>query len=200
MSSFKETALSIFGSATFWTGVAAVAASVSASLAAIYTWLTYRLVRSQNEPNIVVYVKHDDSRTTILQIVIENIGRGIARNVQFKTSRPVPSRAWGLPPDEIKPATTMVSGPLIDGIPPLGPGDSRKIAWGQFGGLTKALGNDVITVEYSYEFGKGQAKKDQAVIECRSFADTDAVDSEALRIIKQLKRIASALEKTSTLP
>jgi len=37
----------------FWTAVAAVAASLSALMAAIDTWLTYRLVRGQGEPKVV---------------------------------------------------------------------------------------------------------------------------------------------------
>ena len=54
----------------FWTIATSLAALLSAAIAAVYTWLTFRLVRSQNEPNVVVYVKHDESRTTILQIFI----------------------------------------------------------------------------------------------------------------------------------
>ena len=41
-------------SATLWTAVAAAAAGVSALFAALYTWLTFRLLRSQGEPNVVV--------------------------------------------------------------------------------------------------------------------------------------------------
>ena len=77
-------------SATFWTAIAALAASLSALLAAIYTWLTFRLVRAQSEPNVVVYVRHDDSRPSVLQIVIENIGRSLATDLSFKASRPIP--------------------------------------------------------------------------------------------------------------
>ena len=39
-----------------------LAALSSAALAAAYTFLTYRLVRSQTEPHVVVYVHHDESR------------------------------------------------------------------------------------------------------------------------------------------
>jgi hypothetical protein len=178
-----------------WTVVASLAALFSAAIAAVYTWLTFRLVRSQNEPNVVVYVKHDESRTTILQIVIENIGRGIATDITFKSSRPIPAHAWGISIDQAKPAETMTDGPLIKGIPALGPGDSRKISWGQYGGLMKALENEPLLITFLYKDGSRQMPSRSVELECASFAHTDAVDSENVRMIKELKRIADALER-----
>jgi hypothetical protein len=169
-----------------WTVVASLAALFSAAIAAVYTWLTFRLVRSQSEPNVVVYVKHDESRTTILQIIIENIGRGIATDVTFKSSRPIPAHAWGISIDQAKPAETMIDGPLIKGIPALGPGDSRKISWGQYGGLMKALGNESLLLTFQYKDGSRQMPSRSVELECASFAHTDAVDSETVRMIKEL--------------
>lgn len=187
--------LNALNSATFWTAVAALAALLSALFAAFYTWLTFRLVRSLSEPNVVVYVKHDESRPTMLQIVVENIGRGLATDISFTPSRPIPYRAWGVSIGEAKTEETMTSGPLIEGIPALGPGDSRKIAWGQYGGLMKALQNEKLTISYEYKDGRRKMSTRMAVLECASFTGTDAVDSEAVRVIKQLKRMADAIEK-----
>jgi hypothetical protein len=50
----------------FWTAVAAVAASASALFAAIYTGLTFRLVRAQGEPKVVVYVCGDPDRQSLM--------------------------------------------------------------------------------------------------------------------------------------
>jgi len=180
--------------AAFWTAVAALAASVSACLAAIYTWLTYRLVRGQSEPNVVTYVRHDESRATILQIVIENIGRGLAIDVSFTPSRPIPARAWGLSAEAAQPPATMTDGPLIMGIRALGPGDTRKIAWGQYHGLKAALGDDVIELVCRY---KGRGRRVHTALsrlDVRSFAATDAVPSDAARITTELERIAKAAE------
>jgi hypothetical protein len=177
----------------------ALAASVSALFAALYTFLTFRLVRSQSEPNVVVYVKHDESRRSIIQIVVENIGRGLATDIQFVRSRPIPKKAWGLSSDQAAPAESMTDGPLIDGIPSLGPGDSRKIAWGQIGGLSKALGDEELRVTYTHKHGSRTMPTGTAILECRSFEGTDAIESEAVRAIKQLTRIADALEKVTTL-
>ncbi len=180
-----------------WTIIASLAALLSAAVAAIYTWLTFRLVRSQNEPNVVVYVKHDESRTTIIQIVIENIGRGIATDITFKSSRSIPAHAWGISIDQAKQAEIMTEGPLINGIPALGPGDSRKLSWGQYGGLMKALGNDPLLLTFQFKDGNRQMPSRSVILECASFAHTDAVDSETVRIIKELKRIADAMEKSA---
>jgi mannose/fructose/N-acetylgalactosamine-specific phosphotransferase system component IID len=52
--------------------------------------LTHRLVRAQTYPDVVAYTHHDDTRQTTIQIVIKNIGNGMARDVQFQPSRPLP--------------------------------------------------------------------------------------------------------------
>jgi hypothetical protein len=182
-------------SATFWTAMAASAASLSALLAALYTWLTFRLVRAQSEPNVVVYVRHDDSRPSVLQIVIENIGQGLATELSFKASRPIPQKAWGLAGAGAKPAEQMTAGPLVDGIASLGPGDSRRIAWGQYYGLKNALGDQPLVVTCEYKHGKRQMHPVSAVLDVNSFAGTDAVGSEGERGIKELKRMADALEQ-----
>lgn len=185
-------------SATFWTAVAALAASLSALFAAFYTWLTFRLVRSLSEPNMVVYVRHDQSRRSVLQIVIENIGHGLATDLRFTASRPIPHRAWGLTEEQLKPAEPMTNGPLIDGIPSLGPGDARTISWGQYYGLAKALGNQPITVTCKYKHGKRQMPPVEASLEVSSFAETDALESEGARIIKELTRIADSLKEIAS--
>lgn len=181
--------------ATFWSATAAMAASVSALLAALYTWLTFRLLRAQGEPNVVLYVRHDESRPSVLQIVIENLGRGLATDLSFHASRPIPRKAWGLSEAEIRQEEAMTTGPLIDGIRTLGPGDSRKIAWGQYYGLTKALGDEPLVVTCEYKHGKRRMRPVTAVLDVRSFAETDAVGSEAERVIKELQRIAESLSR-----
>jgi len=177
-----------------WTVWAALAATLSALFAALYTWLTYRLVRAQTEPNLIVYVRHDESRPSLVQIVIENIGRGLATDVTFESSMVIPAHAFGITEDKAGPAEKMTDGPLIEGIPSLGPGDSRKIAWGQYGGLRKAIGDEVITVTCKYRHGTRAMPPVTCKLDVRSFKGTDAVGSEGARVIKELKRLADAAE------
>ena len=54
----------------------------------------------------------------------------IAHDISFEFSKSLPMRAWGIPLSEAKDAPKMDSGPLIEGIPALGPGEERKIDWG----------------------------------------------------------------------
>jgi len=173
----------------FWTAIAALAAGGSALMAAFYTLLTFRLVRMQAEPKVIVYVKDDLERRTILMIIIENIGRDIAYDVKFKASRPIPSRAFGMNSDNAKPAEDMQEGPLIEGIPALGPGDRRVITWGQFGGLTKALGAESIILDYTYRSGK-RLIRGQSKLEVRSYLGTDASQKPIVSIAKSLEEIS----------
>jgi hypothetical protein len=181
-----------------WTFWAVVAALLSAFFAAWYTWLTYRLVRGQNEPNVVIYVRHDESRRSILQIAIENIGRGLATDIRFKPSRPIPAQAWSVSEKESGPAQPMTEGPFVHGIASLGPGDARTISWGQYWGLKKALGDQPITVTCEYKHGKRQMPAVTAVLDIASFAGTDALESEGARMIKELTRIAESLKQIAS--
>jgi len=182
----------------FWTAIAAVAAGGSAVMAAFYTLLTFRLVRLQAEPKVIVYVKDDLERRSIMMIIIENIGRDIAHDVIFKSSKPIPSRAFGMSIDTAKPAKTMHEGPLIEGIPALGPGDCRAITWGQLGGLWKALGDEPIVIDYTYRSGR-RLIKGQSKLEVRSYLGTDASEKPSSSIARSLKELSGASKRIESL-
>lgn len=180
--------------AALWTAVAAVGAVASVAVAAIYTATTVKLLRVQSDPRVIVYVRHDPERPSILMIVIENIGRDVARNVSFTSSRSIPARAFGLDENTAKDAEQMTDGPLIGGIPALGPGDRRDITWGQYGGLSKALAAGPIQLEYSYRCGKRRLSG-SATLEVASYAATDASERPMVLAAKSLKSIAGDVEK-----
>lgn len=176
-----------------WTALAAVAASLSALFAAVYTFLTFRLVRMQDEPKVVVFVRNDPDRQTILMITVKNIGGDVATDVRFTPSRPIPRSAFGLSVESAKPAEIMSDGPLVEGIPVLGPGDSRDITWGQFAGLMKAVGNEPIEIRYYYRHGhrhlRGSSK-----LEVLSFTGTDASENPEAVIAENVKKLAKSAE------
>jgi hypothetical protein len=168
---------------------------VLAILTGIYVRLTHQLLRAQTDPYVVVYARHDESRPTIIQLVIENIGHGVAENVRFETSGPIPHHAWGIESSNTPRPETMTTGPLISGIVALGPGDTRKLAWGQYGGLHDALGENVIIVTAKFSHRGREMPPVQNRLEVKSFFGTDAVDSDgARRSAKQLERIADAFD------
>jgi hypothetical protein len=79
----------------------------TALVTAVYTDLALRLIRTQSEPKVIMYVKHDFNRPSILMIVVENIGRDIAHDVKFFPSKPLPARAWGIESADAVEAETL---------------------------------------------------------------------------------------------
>ncbi len=128
--------------------------------------------------------------------MIENIGRDIAHNVQFTSSRPIPAKAWGI---ELADATTvevMNDGLLISGIPALGPGDPRTITWGQFGGLVKAISTNPIKLSYTYRHGS-RIFTGETQLEVESYIGTDAHEKPAIVVARSTKEIESTLKSIS---
>jgi hypothetical protein len=178
-----------------WTeavSVGSAAISAAAAVGAVYAALA--AYKAQFMPEVVVYVRHDELRPTLLQIVIENIGRGVAKDVRFHAARDIPDRAWGLNQTDIKPAEVMKSGPLINGIPLLAPGQRRVLAWGQFAGIKRALGAEPITLRCEYKHGRKKMLDEEFLLEIDSFERTDAVGNEEYRVIKELERMSKSLD------
>jgi len=180
----------------FWTAVAALGASATALVTIVYTYFTARLVQSQAEPKVIVYVRHDVDRPSLLILVIENNGRDIARSVTFKPSRPIPAEAFGIAGPN-REAKTMTQGPLVVGIPSLGPGDSRVITWGQYGGLAAAIGPTPIELEYTYKHGR-RTLSGSAALEVTSFANTDASARPAVASARALNEIATSVKQIAS--
>jgi hypothetical protein len=163
------------------------------------TDLTESLVRVQTEPYVVVYVHHDMSLPSMLQIVIENLGRGIAEDVEFALSARLPMRAFGRDEATASMPVEMNIGPLINGIPTLGPGAKRTINWGEYGGLHKFLQDKTVTVDARCKFGSKKIPVVRSTLEVASFVIENATDTGYTRqSVEQLTRIAKALEDLAT--
>ncbi len=180
-----------------WTAVSAIAAAIAVIVATAYTAITYRVLVSQDDPKVIVFVRHDPERPTLLTIVIENIGRSIAEDVKFRSSRPIPSKAYGIqaPSDDV--SQQMVNGPLIKGIPALGPGDRRVLNWGQYGGLSSALANEPIRVEIDYRHGRRRLHG-VTYLDVESYAATDVSEPPNVTVAKSVQKIPAALDRISS--
>ena len=180
-----------------WTPIFSVIAAFSAMVSAVAAWLGARYAaetwRAQTEPKVIVYVKHDKDRPTLLLLVIENIGRDIAHHVTFKPARTLPAGAWGMPGDVIDPAQAMLTGPIVTGIPALGPGDARVITWGQWAGLHAAIGDGSIEIDYTFNT-RSRTIHERTRLEVASFCATDASESPASAGARQLEKIAKSAE------
>lgn len=135
-------------------------------------------------------------------LVIENIGRGLAKDVTFTFSEPLPEKAFGI--ENAPMPKTMSYGPLVTGIPSLGPGSKRVLTWGQYGGLEKGLEDRVVEVtaiyrsDHRYLIG---SKKHKTIspLDIKSFEGTDASDKNwAKKSAEHLEKIAKTLDHATS--
>jgi len=183
--------------------ITAVATVVLAILTAVYIWLTHGLLRAQLDPHVVIYARADELRPSIIELVIHNLGRTIATDVRFEFSRPMFWRAFGVTEEQAQLPQPMEDGPLVTGIPALGPGEMRRITWGQFGGLKRALGDEVITATVRF---RGARKRELAPVfsklDVRSFAHTDISERDPMmrlvREVEELRKNIASLERSLT--
>lgn len=181
---------------TFWISVVLAFITVNATL------ISYLIFRSQIDPEVVVYADVDETRPSIIVLIIENIGRGLAKDVTFELSAPLPEKAFGF--NDAPVPKEMSYGPLISGIPSLGPGSKRIITWGQYGGLEKWLGDSVVLVTAKYRSDHRYlvgSKKHATVspLDIKSFEGTDASDKNwGKKTSEQLEKIARTLEHVTS--
>ena len=174
--------------------VTAGATIVLAVLTYRYVRLTGKILATQSAPCVILTVVHDDDRATILQLVARNVGTGLAHDIKFEFSRPLPASAFGLSQSAAREATEMKDGPLIDGIPALGPGECRKIDWGQYGGLVAALGNEPIVATCKFKKDGKEMRPTQCPLDVASFVGTVAAESPAAKTVKELERLSKSIE------
>jgi hypothetical protein len=158
---------------------------------------TVRISQESLEPQVIVYAAADESRPTFIQMTIENIGRGAARNVRFEFPPELPHRAWGIESPQPEESGLMDRGPLVTGVPFLPPGGTRKLAWGQYGGLHAALGDKPVRIVSRFENQKGVAQDPiESMVDVKSFEFTDCVDPDGARqAAAQLENIAKGLHR-----
>ena len=178
--------------------VTATATLILAILTFIYVNLTRKILSSQSDPCVVLSVVHDENRPTILQLIVKNVGTGIAYDVRFDFSHPIPAKAWGLTTENAKQAALMNNGPLINGIPALGPGESRKIDWGQFGGLKAAIGDSKIVAKCLFKKNGREMPPIICPLDVDSFSGTVAAESPASKTAKEIEKISKTLERLTS--
>lgn len=179
----------------FWAALAALASIGAVVVAAFSTYFAWLTLRTQGDPKVIVYVKHEPMRQSFLVIVIENIGRDIAEDVVFKSSRPIPAEAFGIETPEGQPKV-MTETPLVLGIPALGPGDPRVINWGQYGGLLAALGGEPIVLTYTYRSGRRKFEG-KTSLDVRSFCGIDATEHPVATLAKEAEKLTAEAKRIS---
>ena len=187
-------------SGAHWTTVGAFWATVLIALIAVVaTAINYTILRTQLDPHVIIHAIADERRPSIINLIIENVGNRIAKDITFTADAPVPERAYGFADAPIP--QPMSRGPLITGIKALAPGDRRVITWGQYHGLMKGLRNGQIMLNVRYRsdrmlFWQDQWHENECPIDMRSFEATDASDSNwDKKAAEHLKEIAAHLQQ-----
>lgn len=161
--------------------------------------VTYAVFRSATDPTVIVYAQPDLQRQSIINIIIENIGRGAAHEVFFKPNRPLPQRAFSIPIPEEMP-DLMLSGPIANGIPFLAPGQRLLISWGQYGGLYKYLGDNPIRIDifcYRTQYKGLFSKKlhSSSVLDIRMFQTSESAEhGYGPNLVKEFKSLNTLLK------
>ena len=74
--------------------------------------VTYAVFRSSTDPVVIVYADPDIKRSSIVNLIIKNIGNGAAYNIKFKPTRPLPYEAFSIEVPEKMPDSMKV-GPSL---------------------------------------------------------------------------------------
>ena len=122
---------------------------ITCVIALLSLLVTYIVYHNNMIADVVVYAKADLARPSAINLVIHNIGKGIARNVQFHTTEGIPEHANGIL-KLINPRKIYSSGAFVRGIPFLFPDEKLIYSWGQLGGLKEALSSQPLKIKITF--------------------------------------------------
>lgn len=122
--------------------------------------VAYLALAKQSKPHILIHYRPNPEIQSIIDLVIENVGAGMARDVVF--SKPLPARCYGIE-DPDGPGFEV----LDDGLPAIAVGQKYIFDGGQYGGLSKKIGKQLeIEVSYKYKnpLGISLSRKEVCVL------------------------------------
>jgi hypothetical protein len=186
--------LSVAQSIIWWIVTITTGALAILTFIYILSLLMHKIRKVQSDPYVILSVVQDYDRPSMLQLVVKNVGPGVAHDISFKFSRPIPEYAWGVKVENAQTAEIMSTGPLIDGIPMLGPGEKIMIDWGLYEGLRKNLGTEPVIVTCSFKKDKKRMKVVICKLDVRSFEKTIATKTIDSRIFEAIEEISQQLK------
>lgn len=164
--------------------------------------VTYIVYYNNTVGDVVVYAKVDLARPTVINLVIHNIGKGIARDIKFFSRNGIPQGAYGISGLN-KPKKNYESGAFVSGLSILFPDEKLVYQWGQFGGLKEALDNQPLelTITFHSRTALQLFKRkivNKVTINPMEFSGVDISEPVFQNEIKtSLRDIASSLKKLS---
>lgn len=170
--------------------------------------VAYLALLRQSRPHIVIHYRPNPNISSFIDLVVENLGNGMARNISF--SKPLPVQCYGID----KPNGECTEA-LKNGLPALVAGQQYVFDGGQYGGLKERIGKGLeieITYEYQNPIGINRIRKELSVLgvshlenmPSRTSAEQAVVDAlkgpnvtTLQRIEKELGNISAALSKAA---
>lgn len=152
--------------------------------------------------DVVVYAKVDLERPTVINLIIHNIGKGVARDIKFISPTGIPKKAYGIT-GLSDPKKNYESGALISGLSILFPDEKLVYQWGQFGGLKEALNNQPLEITITFysrtalQIYKRKIVNKVTVNPMEFSGISISEPSFQTEIKKSLKEISSSLKKMS---
>lgn len=139
--------------------------------------VAYLALFKQSRPHILIQYRPNPGIQTLIDLVIENIGSGMARDVAF--SQPLPAQCFGIErPDG--PGSEV----LGDGLPAIAAGQRYVFDGGQYGGLVSKIGGNP-EIEISYIFrnpiGINRKRKEQCALSVTHFTLTRIITTTYAR-------------------
>lgn len=109
-------------------------------------WVTWLALSNNSQPQVLIYYQPSINRSSVIDLIIENVGNGTAYDIKF--SAPIPINWFGIEvPDLSNPGGWLSEG----GIPALAPKQRYTFTGGQFSGLKAKLGEGVkLSINYRY--------------------------------------------------
>jgi len=92
----------------------------------------------------------------------------------------------------------MTTGPLINGIPALGPGETRKIDWGQYGGLMAAIGDTEIIATCRFRKNNKEMPPTKCPLDVKSFKGTISTEAPIAKTARELEKISKSIQKVTS--
>lgn len=177
--------------ATLIVGLIATISSAGAMMIAFHAY------RAQTDPDVIVYIQPDHKRPTIMLLIIENIGSGVAHDIEFSLPSDFPKNAFGVSSTGKSEFEPMIDGPLVNGVSSLPPKGRRTITWGQAGGLFDYMQGSPKDIRVSFKRKGGPYLYEErfstvSTLEIDSFIQTDASKTS---IEAHLKDISETLKK-----
>ena len=156
---------------------------VSPLVTLLAVFIAYLALVKQSRPHILVQYRPNPDIPSMIDLVIENIGGGMARNVVF--SQPLPARCYG-----IEKASDNGTEVLGDGLPAIAAAQKYVFDGGQYGGLANRLGTK-LEVEVSYKYknpiGINRKRKESCVLSVSHMKNSRAVPEQNKRLSKRYR-------------